>query len=121
MKKIKMEKVKAVFHKIVKLKYKKYIITIAIGIVLVGFLGDNSVLAHRRNKQRLAQLKQEKERYLIDYQNSQKKIYLFQTDVREVERIGRERHFMKLPNEDIFVLSDDTVTVQVQSGHETVE
>ena len=120
-KKIKTEKIKTAFKKIVKMKYKKYIITLAIGVVLVGFLGDNSVLAHRRYKQRLAELKKEKERYLADYQRTQKQIYLYQTDVREVERIGRERHYMKLPDEDIFVLSDDTVTTIVEPGHETVE
>lgn len=107
--------------KIVRMKYKKYIITIALGVLLVGFLGDNSVLAHRRNKQRIAQLKQEKARYLAEYQHTQERIYRFQTDLKEKERIGREQHFLKMPDEDIYVLSDDTVTINVEPGHETVE
>ena len=119
MKKLKMEKVKAAFRRVARIKYKKYIITIAVGVLLVGFLGDNSVLAHRRYKQRIAELKQVKANYLADYQRSEKRIYEFQTDKREVVRIGRERHYMKMPDEDIFVLSDDTVTINAE--HETVE
>jgi hypothetical protein len=107
--------------KIVKVKYKKYIITVVLGVLLVGILGDNSVLAHRRNKQRIAELKREKARYMEDYQRSQAKIYLFQTDIREVQRVGRELHLMKMPDEDIFVLSDDTIHSESNASHETAK
>lgn len=109
---MKMQKIKDAFMKVVKLKYKKYIITIILGVLLVGILGDNSVLAHRRNKQRIAALKKEKAHYMEEYQRTQAQIFLFQTDIREVQRIGRERHLMKMPDEDIFVLSDDTIHPQ---------
>ena len=89
------------------MRYKKYVIVMAIGVLLIGFLGDNTVLAHRRYQARIKELRKEKARYEADYQRTQAQIYRFETDVREVQRIGRERHFMKMPDEDIFVLSDD--------------
>ena len=103
------------------MRYKKYVIVMAIGVLLIGFLGDNTVLAHRRYQARIKELRKEKARYEADYQRTQAQIYRFETDVREVQRIGRERHFMKMPDEDIFVLSDDTIQSTVEPGHETVE
>ena len=116
-----MKKVKKILMSIVKMKYKKYIIVLAIGVVLIGVLGDNSVLAHRHYKARIRELQQEKARYEADYQRTQAQIYAFETDVNEVRRIGRERHFMRMPDEDIFVLSDDTLQTKTDADHETVE
>ena len=116
-----MRKMKDILKSVIRLRYKKYIIVLAVGVVLIGFLGDNTVLAHRRYQARIKELKKEKARYEADYQRTQAQIYQFETDVREVRRIGRERHFMKMPDEDIFVLSDDTIQSQVEPGHETVE
>lgn len=116
-----MNKVKDIFLKIAKVKYKKYMLVLVLGAIVVGFLGDNSVLAHRRNTKRIMELKREKARYLAEYQETQLRIYSLQTDVKELERVGRERHFMKMPDEDIFVLSDDTVKQKSASEHETVE
>lgn len=116
-----MKKVKKILMSIVKMKYKKYIIVLAIGVVLIGVLGDNSVLAHRHYKARIRELQQEKARYEADYQRTQAQIFAFETDVNEVRRIGRERHFMRMPDEDIFVLSDDTLQTKTDADHETVE
>jgi len=112
---------KDILKSVLRMKYKKYIIVLAIGVVLIGFLGDNTVLAHRRYQARIKELKAEKARYEADYQRTQAQIYQFETDVNEVRRIGRERHFMKMPDEDIFVLSDDTIKSNVEPGNETVE
>ena len=116
-----MKKVKDILMGIVKMKYKKYIIVLAVGVVLIGILGDNSVLAHRHYKARIKELQQEKARYVAEYVRTQAQIFAFETDVNEVRRIGRERHFMKMPDEDIFVLSDDTLQQKKDPGHETVE
>ena len=116
-----MKKVKKILMGIVKMKYKKYIIVLAVGVVLIGILGDNSVLAHRHYKARIKELQQEKARYVAEYERTQAQIFAFETDVNEVRRIGRERHFMKMPDEDIFVLSDDTLQQKTEPGHETVE
>ena len=116
-----MKKVKDILMGIVKMKYKKYIIVLAVGVVLIGILGDNSALAHRHYKARIKELQQEKARYVAEYERTQAQIFAFETDVNEVRRIGRERHFMKMPDEDIFVLSDDTLQQKTEPGHETVE
>ena len=44
-----------------------------------------------------------------------------QTDMKVVERVAREQHFMKMDDEDVFVLSDDDPKPQTLTGNETVE
>jgi len=105
---------KNAYQSVARIKYKKYFVVLVLGIIVVGFVGDNSVLAHRRNQKVIAGLKAEKARYLDKYQQTQGQIYKFNTDVKEMERIGREYHFMKMPDEDIFVLSDDTLYSAIQ-------
>jgi hypothetical protein len=38
-----------------------------------------------------------------------------------MERIARERYFMKTPDEDIFVLIDDEEAVKTNDANETTE
>ena len=109
--------VKHVLH----MKYTKYIITLAIGILIVGFLGDNSVVAHLRNKHRISELKHEVAINIATTKANQEQVYMLQTDPKAVERVGRERYFMRADDEDVFVLSDDAPITEISTENETVE
>ncbi len=89
------------------MKYMKYIIVCILGVILVGFLDENSVWAHLRHKRQLNQLDQEIEVYTKQYQRDQARIYELDDDPKAMERIARERYFMKTDDEDIFVLSEE--------------
>lgn len=100
----------------------KYGVVLIIGIVFVGFLDENSIYAHMRNKQRISELNDEIAFYEGEYERDQNRIHELQTNPKAMEKIARERYFMKAQDEDIFVLSDDEAAPnQKRPKHETVE
>ena len=60
-----------------------------------------------RNKQRINELEEEIEKYDADYKRDQAQIRELDRNPKAMEKIARERYFMKDDDEDIFVLSDD--------------
>lgn len=114
-------KAKNLVMRFVHLKYKKYVLVLALGVFIVGFLGENSVVAHLRNKGRIDELRLEVARNMAITKRNQEKLNKLQTDPKAVEKIGRERYFMKTDDEDVFVLSDDEVTDDNFFDDETVE
>lgn len=99
------------FGRLGRLWYMKYIIVSVLGVLFVGFLEDNSLWAHLRNKQRIEELDAEIKRYTQNHQNDQKQIRELQENPKAVEKIARERYFMKADDEDIFVMNDETEEV----------
>lgn len=87
--------------------YVKYALVCVFGILFIGFLDENSVWAHFRNKQHIRELKEEIAVYDAAYQRDQARIRELQRNPKAMEKIARERYFMKQADEDIFVLSDD--------------
>lgn len=117
-----MKKAKELVMRIVRMKYKKYILVIVLGVVVVGFLGEDSVRAHLAHKLRIAELEEEKGRYEADCARDQAQINELKHNPKAVERIARERYFMKMDDEDVFILSDDEgVTTPTTSAYATVE
>lgn len=117
-----MQQLKNFFVHILHLKYKKYFVVLVLGIIVVGFLNDNSIRAHLRHVRHIAELEEEKARYEEECARDQAQIHELQHNPKAVERIARERYFMKTDDEDVFILSDDEgVTNTNHSTHATVE
>jgi cell division protein FtsB len=93
--------------KVWNLPFIKYAVITIVGVVLVGFVGKNSLMAHLRNKQYIGDLEDEIKVYEDRYQNDMRQIRELNHNPKAMERIARERYFMKHDDEDIFVLSDD--------------
>ena len=77
------------------LAHYKYLITIVVGIAIVGFLDNDS------------QLKDEIKKYNEQNEQTTKELRAIQSNPRAIEKIAREHYFMKADDEDIFVLSTD--------------
>lgn len=116
------EKMKQFYRRVQRLWYVKYAVVCVLGILVVGFLDDNSVLSHINNIRRKGELKKEIELYNAQNKKNLDRIDQLDRDSKAMEKIARERYFMKTEDEDIFVLSDDesrsSTPVPV---HETVE
>ncbi|MBR1395182.1 MAG: septum formation initiator family protein [Prevotella sp.] len=89
------------------LPFVKYAVISVIGVVLVGFVGQNSLLAHMRNVNYINELSEEIDTYNARAREDMRKIRELDRNPKALERIARERYFMKHDDEDIFVLSDD--------------
>ena len=102
-----MKKVKSLLLRIYHIPALKYVVVALIAIVLIGFVDENSVWSHIRNKQRISDLENEIEQYTERYHQDQEKIRTLDGNTKAIEKIARERYFMKADDEDVFVLSDD--------------
>ncbi len=102
-----MKKVKSFLLRICHVPALKYIVVGLIAVILIGFVDENSVWNHLRNKQRISELEDEIEQYTERYHQDQERIRNLDSDPKAIEKIARERYFMKADDEDVFVLSDD--------------
>lgn len=85
----------------------KYFIVTGLGLLLVGFVGENSVLKHLQNRMLIRQIQAETDDYNAQYENDKHTLKELRRNPKAITRIARERYFMKADDEDIFVLSDD--------------
>ena len=102
-----MKKVKSILLRIMRIPALKYVVVTILAVVLIGFVDDNSVWNHIRNKQYISELEDEIHKYEELNQSNQARIHELDSNPKAIEKIARERYFMKTDEEDIFVLSDD--------------
>ncbi len=89
------------------LRNYKYYIVVVLAVVIIGFADDNSVLDHIQNQRKINNMREQIDRYNAIYNKDINKIKSLDRNPGEIEKIARERYFMKADDEDIFVLSDD--------------
>ncbi len=102
-----MKKVKDIFIYFYHTKGLKYIIAALIAVIFIGFVDENSAWKHFQNRQYIEELEDEISKYTEQYESDKAKIKKLDNDPKSIEKIARERYFMKTDDEDIFVLSDD--------------
>ena len=95
------------------LHFVKYGLVGVIGVVVVCFVGENSLLALFRNKLYISELTEEIDKYNARSREDIRMIRELDHNPKAIERIARERYFMKRDDEDIFVLSDDDRMPQI--------
>lgn len=74
---------------------------------------------HFKNQRQISELQDEIKRQTDQYDRDRKQIKMLDSNPKAIEKIARERYFMKEDNEDIFVFSNDQP--QSTSSNETVE
>lgn len=102
-----MRIIKNIYHWVARIKYKKYIVVLVLGVLLVGFIGESTVVAHLRNKAIKAEWQKEKDYWEAEYQKNEKEIDQLYSSPRAIEKKARELYYMKADDEDIFILSGD--------------
>lgn len=102
-----IDRIKTIVLRIWRSQALKYAVVFIVGVLIVGFLDENSVWSHMKNRQRIDELTEEKARYHADYQRDQAKIRELDRNPKAMEKIARERYFMKTDDEDIFVLREN--------------
>ena len=89
------------------LSHYKYFIVFVIGVLLVGFVGDASYMKRVKLGMQIDEIKSEIDRYNTQYESDSRQLQEVKKNPRYIEKIARERYFMKSDEEDIYVLSDD--------------
>lgn len=84
----------------------KYLITVLIFIVVIGFLDENSLIQRIKHRNEISTLNSEIERYRTQYEEDTKRLKELTTNPEALEKIAREKYLMKKPNEDIYVFEE---------------
>lgn len=98
----------------------KYLITIVVGVLIVGVLDENSFRQLVRYELQIAELREEIEMYKAQYEADSKQLRELRRDPKAIEKIARERYFMKADDEDIFVLSTDIPVAEDKEDYEGI-
>lgn len=98
---------------------RKYLIVSVLGVVIIGFVGENSIMKHVQNRMLVREMKKEIDAYNAQYEKDEHTLKELQRNPKAITKIARERYFMKADDEDIFVLSDDKQ--QENKDNETTE
>ena len=101
------ESLKKVWHFVKHSTWLKYAVVAVFAVVFIGFVDENSLWSHFRNKQTINNLQEEIDAYNAEHQRNQARIRELDRDPKAIEKIARERYFMKTDEEDIFVFSED--------------
>lgn len=91
--------------------HNKYWIVVILGVLIVGFLDENSLLKHIQNRMLVSDLKEQIDTYNSQYERDEQQIKELRRNPKAITKIAREKYFMKADDEDIFVLSDDQKTI----------
>lgn len=85
----------------------KYLITLILGILLVGIVDENSFRSLAIYQIKIQELQAQIDEYQTQFDKDSIRLHILLNDPKGAERIARERYLMKRPNEDIFIMSTD--------------
>ena len=85
----------------------KYAIVIIAGIILVGFVDENSFMHRVQLEMQISDLLQQIDKYNAHYDDDMRKLRELNHVPWAYQKIALERYCMKTDDEDIYVLSDD--------------
>lgn len=88
-------------------KYTKYIVTLCVFVVIVGFVDENSFMNRQERIEDIKRLQEEISILKKQYEEDTQKLESLK-DYDHVVRLAREKYLMKRPNEDIFVIKTIT-------------
>lgn len=89
------------------LSHYKYLIVVVVGVAIVGVLDENSFLQRIKYEMQISELQDEIDEFTARYETDSRQLRQLKQDPKAIEKIARERYFMKCDDEDIFVLSTD--------------
>ena len=99
----------------------KYAVVCVVAVLIVGFLDENSLWNHLKNRERIEELTEEKARFNAAYERDKAKIRELDRNPKAMEKIARERYFMKTDDEDIFVLREENEDSKSITDDETAQ
>jgi len=102
-----MKRFNKILSKLYRSTWLKYAIVTLLAVVFIGFVDENSIWHHFKNQRQISDLQDEIKRQTSQYDRDRKKIKMLDSNPKAIEKIARERYFMKEDNEDIFVFSEE--------------
>lgn len=85
----------------------KYLITIVVGVAVIGVFSDNSFINLMELNMKKTDLQEEIAKFKKQNAESANELRVLKHNKDMIEKVARERYFMKKDDEDIFVISTD--------------
>ena len=85
----------------------KYLITLVVFGAIIIFFDENSIMQRMQYKREQVALQEEIDHYRKEFEECTRRLNELAVDSESIERIAREKYFMKKPNEDNYVFEDD--------------
>lgn len=85
----------------------KYIIALLCFTVMIGFIGESSLVNRISQKREIAHLRSQIKKQNDEFTRQSDELKKVQTSLKTVKRIAREKYFMKANDEDVFVIRDE--------------
>lgn len=98
--------------------HHKYAITIALFLLIICFIDENSLVKRIQHWREIRELKAEIEQYKKQYENSNATLKSLTSNPEELEKIAREKYLMKEKDEDIYIFEDDLETTPKEIGND---
>lgn len=92
----------------VKWGMNKYVLITSLFVVWMTFFDDASLLQHIRIDREIGELKKDRSFYKKQLEEVKTELKKVQDDPKSIEKIARERFYMKKDQEDIFVVVEET-------------
>ena len=87
----------------------KYLIVTILFVVWMAFFDQNSYFIHKELDQEIKVLATDKKIYSEKLEKETIQINQMKSNVSEIERVAREKHYLKKPNEDVFIIETQKV------------
>lgn len=86
-----------------------FVLTIAFTVWMI-FFDQNSFFVHRELDKQIKLLEVDEQYYQEHLDTESEKLNQLDSNPAEIERIAREKHFLKKDDEDIFIIQQEKVT-----------
>ena len=98
---------KSILHTIWTKFTNKYVVVFFLFFAWISYFDEHSLIQHYQNRQKLKQLRDQKEFYIAKIEADKRKLHELQTNDENLEKFAREQFQMKKANEDIFVIVEE--------------
>ncbi|MBY0067263.1 MULTISPECIES: FtsB family cell division protein [Empedobacter] len=86
-----------------------FVLTVAFAVWMI-FFDQNSFFVHRELDKQIKLLEVDQQYYQEHLDTESEKLNQLNSNPAEIERIAREKHFLKKDDEDIFIIQQEKVT-----------
>lgn len=82
----------------------KYFVALAIFVVAIGFIGESSIVNRISQKGEISRLKGEIGIQERKFESDGRELDALKHDTEAVKEVARSRYYMKMDNEDVFIV-----------------
>lgn len=86
--------------------FNKYTVVVAAFLVFLIFFDDHNLIKKNKMKNEIEQLETELKDYRYKLADNREEIKRLRTDTAYLEKVAREKYYMKNENEDIFLFNE---------------